>query len=56
VLVTDAAGASTWGHVLDEVWEGRFASRYDQVFLLDFARERCGELRILAQVTGGQSP
>jgi hypothetical protein len=46
VLVVDAGGPSTWATVLDEVWQSTFDSRYDRVFLLDWVRERCGELRL----------
>jgi len=37
---------STWGVLLDNVWQSTFESHYDRVFVLDFIRERCGELRL----------
>jgi hypothetical protein len=46
VIITHMDGPSTWGVVLDEVWQSDFESHYDRVFLLDFIRGRCGELRV----------
>jgi len=46
VIITHVEGPSTWGVILDEVWQSTFESHYDRVFLLDFIRGRCGELRL----------
>jgi hypothetical protein len=46
LLVIDAAGPSTWGVILNDVWESTFESCYNRVFIFDFARDRYGELRL----------
>lgn len=54
VLVKGAAGPSTWGLVIDEVWQTPFRSRYDRVFLVEQDLGRCSELVVVpVGSTGG---